>query len=117
MTLSGAPAQPDACQAVKNSPAISGATNQSRRQGCGISPACNAPSAPRQRSAGRAIGRVFRCLADALDIDEAIDIVEVEAIGSGVDALDVIAECRILDQHRPSPFPRLLVPIRQRRLP
>ena len=104
MTLSGAPVHPDACQAVKNSPAISGATNQSRWQGCGISPACNASSAPRQRSAGRASVALFRCLADSLDIDEAIQAVEVEAIGGGVDALDVVAECRILDEHRPSPF-------------
>ena len=61
MTLSGTPLQPEACQAEKNSPAISGATNQSRSHGCGISPACNAPSAPRQRSAGRVSDRCFRC--------------------------------------------------------
>jgi hypothetical protein len=60
------------------------------------------------------IGRVFGCLAESQNIDETIHAVEVEPIRGGVDALDVIAECRILDEHRPSPLPCVFVPIRQR---
>src|SRR5215210_5811266 len=69
-------------------------------------------STPEEHWSG--IGRVFNRLTGSPDIDETIHAVEVEPIGGGVDALDVIAECRILDEHRSFPFPRVLVPIRQR---